>query len=116
VSRKLNIQKLLEMPDFEKVKRLGKTLSDDEELDKALSQPENIVIDKDVGIVKFDYKIGGQSIANVGIVGPEHMDYRRLIGALHVILAGVSENRRLESKDYRNYYLNKGRKKDEFDE
>lgn len=106
ISRR-NVTKLLTIPDYsniETVKRLGEAFEDDEIFTQMLTQPDTVIIggelDKNPGlenssIIKFDYKIANESIASVGIWGPERMDYKALIGALYSLTKTTMENRAL---------------------
>ena len=106
LSRRVNVIKLLDLPDYadiEKVKKLGAAIENDQTINQVLSQTDSVVIGAEVqlddlagsSVIKFDYKIGGERIASVGILGPERMDYKALIGALYALLSTTVENRKL---------------------
>lgn len=107
ISRR-NVTKLLTIPDYsniEIVKRVGEAFEDDETFTQVLAQNDTTVLiggelDQMSGlenssIIKFNYKIENESIASVGILGPERMDYKALIGALYSLTTAAVENRKL---------------------
>lgn len=93
VETRVNITKLLDMPN---VRQLGKVIDDGKALAAVLGASETVVIGEDASIIKFDYQVGGETIANIGIVGPDRMDYKNLIGALYSLKNVVEENRKME--------------------
>ena len=97
LSRNINMIKLLDLPDYadlNKVKRLGRAIEDDITAEELLEKEGAIVIGAELeneklestSVVKFNYKIDGVAVASVGIVGPERMDYKQLISALHALM------------------------------
>lgn len=102
---RMNVIKLLDIPDYanvEKVKRLGRTIEDDRAVEQLLAGEDTVVIGAelsedldDASVIKFDYKIGDERVASVGILGPERMDYKSLITALYSLLATTVSNRQL---------------------
>ena len=101
LTRNTNMIKLLDLPDYAdiaKVKQLGRAIEDDETARAMLNSEGAIVIGAEhsnenldnTGMVKFDYKIDGVSVASVGVIGPERMDYKNIITALHSILSEAS--------------------------
>jgi transcriptional regulator of heat shock response len=78
------------------VRQLGRAIDDSKALGKVLGASETVVIGEDASVIKFDYQVGGETIANIGIIGPDRMDYKSLIGALYSLKNTVEENRKLE--------------------
>jgi len=108
VSHHMNMIKLLDIPDYanvEKMKQLGKIVGNTDNLNTLMSLDQSIVIGaeidpgiEDTSIIKFDYKIGDERVASVGILGPERMDYKELIVALYSLLDQTQENRLLTER------------------
>lgn len=42
-------------------------------------------------VVKAQYKLNGESIANIGVIGPERMDYGKTLSALKVIVSELNK-------------------------
>jgi heat-inducible transcriptional repressor len=104
ISRKLDTIKLLEIPDYnniEKIRKISIAVNDDEAINKALESDDSVVIGAEVddgilgdsSIVKFNYKVCGENIASIGLIGPERIDYKNLIIALYALLGQVKERR-----------------------
>ena len=106
LSRQMNLVKLLDIPDYqdiERVKKLGHVIESDETLSRVLESGDNVMIGDEIdapdlsdsSVIKFDYKIGGDAVLRVGIIGPERMDYKTLIGALHSLMRTTEANRKI---------------------
>jgi heat-inducible transcriptional repressor len=104
-----NTIKLLDIPDYAnitKLKAVGEAIEDKDTVTKVLSTEGGVVLGSELdnpdldgaSIIKFNYQIGGESIANVGILGPERMDYKNLIIALHSLLDTAQEQRQLSNQ------------------
>ncbi|MDR0975737.1 MAG: hypothetical protein LBM01_02120 [Christensenellaceae bacterium] len=96
ITKNVNMTKLLGIPeykDFEKIKKLSETIDDDEKIKTVMASEENVIVCDDSGVIKFDYTVCGESIASVGIIGPERMDYKTLIGALFSLFEQTKEQR-----------------------
>jgi heat-inducible transcriptional repressor len=91
-SRKLNVVKLLDISDnIESAKKISSAM----DCDKVLESDEVVSIDES-SVVKFDLEVGGESIARVGILGPERMDYKRLIAGLYSLMSTAKEIEKIE--------------------
>jgi transcriptional regulator of heat shock response len=101
-----NVIKLLDIPDYANIKRareVGRAIEDDQTVDRLMSVQDSVVIGTEIAsedlqgssVIKFDYKVGGESVASVGILGPERMDYKKLIVALYSLMSATVENRKL---------------------
>lgn len=101
--------KLLNNPEYaniEKAKEVLEALHDKEQLKDLLidveSEDDEISFKigeenandtfKDCAIAKADYKVNGESIASIGIIGPKRMDYAKISSALKFI---VDETKKL---------------------
>lgn len=100
--------KLLNNPEYNKIdnaKKVLEVLGDDELLKQAVLENDDNEISFSIGtenkhqglegcsIVKAHYNIDGESVASIGIIGPERMDYSKVASALKYI---VEEMKRLE--------------------
>ena len=104
ITRSLDTIKLLEIPDYngiEKIRKISKAVGNDAAMNKVLDVDDSIVIGAEVddavlgdsSIVKFNYNIGGENIASIGLIGPDRIDYKQLITALYALLSQTKEQR-----------------------
>jgi len=96
--------KLLESPEYsdvEKAKKVIEVLSDKDEIcnilsDKDFSTETDVSFRigseienkdlKDCAIAKADYSVDGESVASIGIIGPQRMDYQKIASALRFVV------------------------------
>lgn len=69
------------MGDSESLEKLVATPDDNIELSLKIGSDENGGIDK-CAIVTAEYKINGQVIGQAGVIGPERMDYKKVLSVL----------------------------------
>ena len=92
--------KLLNMPEYsdpEKAKKVINVLSNPDEIKEVFSEDSAEVsfkIGKEIpveelqgcSIAKADYQVDGESIASIGIIGPQRMDYAKIASALKFVV------------------------------
>ena len=92
--------KLLNNPEYsdpEKAKKILNVLSNPDEIKEVLSEDSAEVsfkIGKEIpvedlqgcSIAKADYQVDGESIASIGIIGPQRMDYAKIASALKFVV------------------------------
>ena len=66
--------------------------SEDDEISFKIGEENANDTFKDCAIAKADYKVNGESIASIGIIGPKRMDYAKISSALKFI---VDETKKL---------------------
>ena len=87
------IDVLDESADNEQTKKMMKLLGDEEELERALENSEDLSIemvddDKEysgLAVIKAPLCIDGTPVASIGVFGPQRMDYKGIASALKVI-------------------------------
>lgn len=104
--------KLLSSPEYsnpEKAKQILNVLSDPDEIKQMFSEDcldnedfsfqigAEIPIEElqDCSIAKADYRINGESIASIGIIGPQRMDYAKIASALKFLVGEFSNIKEL---------------------
>lgn len=110
--------KLLNNPEYADIDRAKKVLNfieDDEQIkkvfkDEQLNDDVSFTIGKEnesealesCSVVKAEYKIKGNTVASIGVIGPERMDYGKTVGALKFIVEELNKINLLETdKDKR---------------
>lgn len=98
--------KLLNNPEYSNIDRAKSILNfmeDDEQIKKAFetetSEELSFTIGKEneiselenCSVVKAEYKIHGNTIASIGVIGPERMDYGKTAGALKFIVEELNK-------------------------
>ena len=92
--------KLLNTPEYsdpEKAKQILNVLSNPDEIKEVFSEDSaevsfqigsEIPVEelKDCSIAKADYQVDGESIASIGIIGPQRMDYAKIASALRFVV------------------------------
>ena len=112
---KAGTTKLLNNPEYSNInsaKKVLNTLENEEEIKKLLSSQDDENISIKIGsenssealencsVIKADYKVDGNTIASIGIVGPQRMDYGKTAGALKFIVEELNKIHLLDnSKD-----------------
>lgn len=105
--------KLLENPEYtsnpEKAKKVLDAISNAEEINKAMEISDskndvNFKIGSEIGvedlqdcaIATTNYEVDGQSIASVGIIGPQRMDYGKIASALKFVVGEFQNMKALQ--------------------
>ncbi len=98
--------RLLEAPDYTNVKEVKKVLEvleDKEKVKEILNEDIEGSVSYTIGeentnealescsIVKANYKVNGASVAKIGVVGPERMDYSKIASALKYIMKEIDD-------------------------
>lgn len=105
--------KLLNSPEYsnpEKAKQILDVLSNPEEIKEVFSEDSagvsiqignEIPVEElqDCSIVKTDYQVDGESIASIGIIGPQRMDYAKIASALKFVVGEFSNIKALSHQD-----------------
>lgn len=107
--------KLLNNPeyaDIDRAKRVLNFIEDDEQIKKVFKEEQfgddvSFTIGKEneseelesCSVVKAEYKIKGNTVASIGVIGPERMDYGKTVGALKFIVEELNKINLLENKD-----------------
>ncbi|MCL2540567.1 MAG: heat-inducible transcriptional repressor HrcA [Firmicutes bacterium] len=108
--------KLLESPEYsdvEKARKVIEVLSDKDEICNILSD-EGFAGNSDVSfkigseiknkkladcsIAKAEYSVGGESVASIGIIGPQRMDYQKIASALRFVVGEYKGLAQIEQK------------------
>lgn len=118
--RKVNVSnttKLLSMPEYsniEKAKEIINLFEDENVVQDILSEETTQDVSfkigkenqnqalKECSVVKADFKVDGESVASIGIVGPERMDYVKIASALKYVIDEIKEINNLEYKGDKN--------------
>ena len=50
-------------------------------------------------VIKANYNINGELVAQIGVIGPERMDYAKIAGALKFIVDEMKELNKLDKGD-----------------
>jgi len=91
-----NIEKAKEvldaLHDKEQLKDLLIDVEGEDEIAFKIGEENTVDAFKDCAIAKADYKVNGESIASIGIIGPKRMDYAKISSALKFI---VDETKKL---------------------
>ena len=104
--------KLLNLPEYnsvEKAKAMLEILEDEEFLKKVISnQGENMSFTigrenneeslQNCAVVKAPVKIGDISVANIGVIGPERIDYALVAGAINFVTNELKNIKQIETK------------------
>ncbi len=105
--------KLLNNPEYSNIDRAKKVLNfmeDEDEIKKVFSgdetkdglsfkigsENENEELEN-CSVIKAEYKIDGSTVASIGVIGPERMDYSRTAGALKFIVEELNKLNLLEA-------------------
>lgn len=105
--------KLLNNPEYSNIDRAKQVLNfleNDEEIKQVFANDETqdgvsfkIGLEnekqelKNCSVIKADYKVDGSTVASIGIIGPERMDYSRTAGALKFIVEELNKIYLLET-------------------
>ncbi len=104
--------KLLNNPEYADIDRAKKVLNfieDDEKIKKVFSKEVEEDVSFTIGkenqseelescsVVKAEYKIKGNTVASIGVIGPERMDYGRTVGALKFIVEELNKLNLIEN-------------------
>lgn len=107
--------KLLQNPEYsnlENAKRVLDVLEDDKKLEQIfdLSSSEEITFSigeenksedlNSCSVIKANYQVNGENIAQIGVIGPERMDYAKIAGALKYIVDEIKNLEKIEGGDY----------------
>mgnify|MGYP004666723543 CR=1 FL=1 len=106
--------KLLQNPEYsniENAKKVLDVLEDDNKLEKLFDENSSDEITFSIGeeinetglnscsIIKANYNINGNPVAQIGVIGPERMDYAKIAGALKYIVDEMKNLERLERRE-----------------
>jgi len=105
--------KLLNTPEYsdpEKAKQIINVLSNPNEIKEVFSEDSaevsfqigsEIPVEelKDCSIAKADYQVDGESIASIGIIGPQRMDYAKIASALKFVVGEFQNLKALTHKE-----------------
>jgi len=105
--------KLLNTPEYnspEKVSQIMSVLSNPDEIRQVFSEDSDDVsfqIGSEIpvqelqscSIAKADYRIDGESIASIGIIGPQRMDYAKIASALKFLVGEFANIKALTNND-----------------
>ena len=118
--RKVNVTnttKLLELPEYSNIQKAKEIINLFEDksvvediLSKDSTQDVSFTIGKEnqnqalkeCSVVKADFKVDGESVASIGIVGPERMDYVKIASALKYVIGEIKEINNIEYKGDKN--------------
>lgn len=104
--------KLLNNPEYSNIDTAKQVLSfmeDDENIKQVLSTESTEGLSFTIGlenekqelkncsVIKADYNLGGSTVASIGVIGPERMDYSRTAGALKFIVEELNKINLLEA-------------------
>ena len=105
--------KLLNNPEYSNIDRAKEVLNfmeNEDEVKKVLSSADSgdglsFTIGKEnqatelenCSVVKAEYKVKGNTVASIGVIGPQRMDYSLAAGALKFIVEELNEINLLES-------------------
>jgi len=107
--------KLLQNPEYkniENAKKVLDVLEDNEKLEKIFNISESEEITFSIGeenesadlnscsVIKANYSINGTNIGQIGVIGPERMDYAKIAGALKYIVDEIKNIEKLEGGSY----------------
>lgn len=105
--------KLLSMPEYktiDKAKEIMDLLEDDDKVRDLLSMADDedisVTIGKEFGdeeledcaVVKAPIKIGNNTVASVGVIGPKRLDYALVAGAISYVVGELKGIHQLENK------------------
>ncbi len=106
--------KLLQNPEYSNIENARKVLDileDNKKLDKLFEKECSDEITFSIGeenessglnscsVIKANYNINGSTVAQIGVIGPERMDYAKIAGALKYIVDEMKNLDRLEKKE-----------------
>lgn len=106
--------KLLQNPEYsniENAKKVLDVLEDDTKLEKIFDLNETEEITFSIGeenesedlsscsVIKANYNINGENIAQIGVIGPQRMDYAKIAGALKYIVDEMQNLTKLNKGD-----------------
>ena len=106
--------KLLENPEYnniENAKKVFNVLEDNEKLENLFEEnsleditfsigEENVSEDlTNCSVIKANYNVNGENIAQIGVIGPERMDYAKIAGALKYIVDEMKNLTKLDKGD-----------------
>ncbi len=117
--------KLLNTPEYndpEKLKQIIDVLSDPNEIKQVFSEDSEgisfqigaeIPVEElqECSIAKADYRVDGESIASIGIIGPQRMDYAKIASALKFVVGEFANIKALTHNQEDKVDKNKGKKK-----
>ncbi len=105
--------KLLNNPEYADIERAKKVLNfieDDEHIKKVFKEDQSsgelsLKIGQEnedealetCSVVKAEYKVQGNTVASIGVIGPERMDYGKTMGALKFIVEELNKLNLLEN-------------------
>lgn len=105
--------KLLNNPEYADIERAKKVLNfieDDEQIKKIFADENgenelSLTIGKEneseeletCSVVRAEYKVKGSTVASIGVIGPERMDYGKTVGALKFIVEELNKLNLLET-------------------
>ena len=87
-----------EYHDLDKAKRVIDVLSNPAELEQIFDEPDEQEISfrigteipvtdlQDCAVARADYTVDGESIASIGIIGPQRMDYAKIASAIELVV------------------------------
>lgn len=104
--------KLLQLPEYssvEKAQELISLIEDDEQLKRliiaegdevsfTIGRENECEALKDCAVIKAPIKIGNTSIASVGVIGPERIDYALVAGAINYVLGELTNSKRISDE------------------
>lgn len=106
--------KLLENPEYNNIESAKKVLSvleNEEKLEKifeldnvdditfSIGEENNSEDLSSCSVIKANYNINGELVAQIGVIGPERMDYAKIAGALKFIVDEMKELNKLDKGD-----------------
>jgi len=100
-----------EYTDIENAKKVLDVLDDDKKLEKLFEDEPGDEITFSIGeenersglnscsVIKANYNINGNPVAQIGVIGPERMDYAKIAGALKYIVDEMKNLDKIEKED-----------------
>lgn len=98
-----NIDKAKEVLNFmeneDKLKNVITNTNGDDELSFSIGNENKVSELENCSVVKAEYKVKGKTVASIGVIGPERMDYSKAAGALKFIVEELNKINLLEASD-----------------
>lgn len=107
--------KLLQNPEYSNIdnaKKVLDVLEDEKKLDKlfdcdcadeitfSIGEENNSYDLNSCSVIKAQYNINGNAVAQIGVIGPERMDYAKIAGALKYIVDEMKNLNKLEKEGF----------------
>lgn len=107
--------KLLQNPEYSNIENAKKVLSVlednsklekifdldcDEEITFSIGEENNSEDLNSCSVIKANYQVDGENVAQIGVIGPERMDYAKIAGALKYIVDEIKNLEKIEGGNY----------------